>query len=123
MTVTRHGATRSPLSVHHSAGRDFVDIKDARLKEHYQRELEGDRQWPEPWISLNPAYETGGRVDDLVREGLLDPECDRIFRVKEHVEDQGRGPFTLHRHQRQAIEVARSSPAGWCTADPSRSGG
>ena len=85
-----------------------IDIKDARLKEHYQRELEGDRQWPEPWISLNPAYETGGRVDDLVREGLLDPECDRIFRVKEHVEDQGRGPFTLHRHQRQAIEVARS---------------
>lgn len=85
-----------------------IDIKDARLKEHYQRELDGDRQWPEPWISLNPAFETGGRIDDLVREGLLHPECDRIFRVKHHVDDLGSAPFTLHRHQREAIEVARS---------------
>nr|NLI49285.1 DEAD/DEAH box helicase [Propionibacterium sp.] len=85
-----------------------IDIKDARLKEHYQRELDGDRQWPEPWISLNPAFETGGRIDELVREGLLHPECDRIFRVKEHLEDPGRAPFTLHRHQREAIEVART---------------
>lgn len=85
-----------------------IDIKDARLKEHYQRELDGDRQWPEPWISLNPAFETGGRIDELVREGLLDPECDRIFRVKQHLEDPGNNPFTLHRHQREAIEVARS---------------
>jgi len=85
-----------------------IDIKDARLREHYQRELDGERQWPEPWISLNPAFETGGRIDELVREGLLDRECDRIFRVKEHLDDQGRAPFTLHRHQREAIEVARS---------------
>ncbi|QIK72254.1 DEAD/DEAH box helicase [Propioniciclava coleopterorum] len=85
-----------------------IDIKDARLREHYQRELDGDRQWPEPWISLNPAFETGGRIDDLVREGLLHPECDRIFRVKQHVDDLGSAPFTLHRHQREAIEVARS---------------
>ena len=85
-----------------------IDIKDARLKEHYQGELDGDRQWPEPWISLNPAFESGGRIDELVNEGLLDPECDRIFRVKQHLEDPGRTPFTLHRHQREAIEVARS---------------
>lgn len=26
MTVTRHGATRSPLSVHHSAGRDWAQL-------------------------------------------------------------------------------------------------
>jgi len=85
-----------------------IDIKDARLKDFYQTELDRDRQWPEPWISLNPAFETGGRIDELVRGGLLDPECDRIFRVKQHLEDPGSTPFTLHRHQREAIEVARS---------------
>ncbi len=85
-----------------------IDIKDPRLKEHYDYELDRDRQWPEPWISLNPAFASGGRVDDLVREGLLHPECDRIFRAKQHLEDQGSAPFTLHRHQREAIEVARS---------------
>ena len=85
-----------------------IDIKDARLKDFYQTELDRDRQWPEPWISLNPAFETGGRIDELVREGLLHPECDRIFRVKDHLEDLGRAPFTMHRHQRAAIEVART---------------
>lgn len=85
-----------------------IDIKDARLKHHYETELEGDRQWPEPWISLNPSFASGGRIDDLVREGLLHPECERIFRVKEHLEDPGRSPITLHRHQRQAVEVAQT---------------
>ena len=85
-----------------------LDIKDARLKDYYETELERDRQWPEPWISLNPAFETGGRVDELVREGLLHPECDRIFRVKQHLDDPGQAPLTLHRHQREAVEVARS---------------
>lgn len=83
-----------------------IDIKDARLKDYYQTELERDRQWPEPWISLNPAFATGGRVDELVRDGLLHPECERIFRVKENVDDPGRVPITLHRHQREAVEVA-----------------
>ncbi len=41
-----------------------VDIKDARLKHHYQNELDRDRQWPEPWISLNPSFATGGRIDE-----------------------------------------------------------
>lgn len=85
-----------------------IDIRDPRLKEHYDSELDRDRQWPEPWISLNPAFEGGGRIDGLVREGLLHPECDRIFRVKEGIGDDGREPITLHRHQREAVEVARS---------------
>jgi len=85
-----------------------IDIKDARLKHHYESELDGDRQWPEPWISLNPSFASGGRIDELVREGLLHPECERIFRAKEHLEDPGRSPITLHRHQRQAVEVAQT---------------
>ncbi|MCA0294168.1 MAG: hypothetical protein LCH96_02430 [Actinobacteria bacterium] len=78
-----------------------IDIKDPRLKDYYQSELDRDRQWPEPWISLNPAFETGGRIDELVRDGLLHPECERIFRVKRHVDDPGRDSITLHRHQRE----------------------
>ena len=38
--------------------------------------------------------------------GLLDPECDRIFRVKSGPDDLGTTPLTLHLHQREAIEVA-----------------
>jgi superfamily II DNA/RNA helicase len=65
-------------------------------------------QWPDPWLSLNPSFETGGTIPELVTEGLLEAECERIFRVKEAPTDPGTRPLTLHRHQREAIETARS---------------
>ena len=44
----------------------------------------------------------------MVREGLLQPECAKIFRPKNHIDDAGAQTITLHRHQREAVEVARS---------------
>ena len=86
----------------------FVDIKDARIKQHVADQLERGEQWPAPWLSLNPAFETGDSVSDLVRDGLLHEECLRIFRVKESMDDEGSHELTFHRHQRDAIEVAAS---------------
>lgn len=86
----------------------FVDVRDERIAEHVEAELAAGKQWPEPWISLNPTFEPGGRIDELVAQGLLHDECRRIFRVKTSMADQGTSPITLHRHQREAIEVARS---------------
>lgn len=85
-----------------------VDIQDKRLRQFYEDELDRNRQWPEPWVSLNPAFQPGGRIDALVQEGLLHPECDAIFRVKRSMDDRGDAPITLHQHQRDAIEVAQS---------------
>jgi ATP-dependent helicase YprA (DUF1998 family) len=59
-------------------------------------------------LSLNPSFAGGGSVAALVGEGLLDPACERIFRVKVDRHDPGSTPLTLHRHQREAVEVARS---------------
>lgn len=86
----------------------FVDVRDGRIAEHVDAELAAGKQWPEPWISLNPTFEPGGRIDELVAAGLLQDECHRIFRVKTSMNDQGTIPITLHRHQREAIEIARS---------------
>ena len=63
-------------------------------------------QWPDPWLSLNPSFESGGHVAELVAEGLLHPECERIFRVKQGADDPGNHGLTLHRHQRDAVEAA-----------------
>lgn len=85
-----------------------VDIADPRIQQYVSDQLDGDRQWPEPWLSLNPAFASGGRIDELVAGGLLHEECERIFRVKGDPED-GNGPLlTLHHHQRQAIETSAS---------------
>lgn len=86
----------------------FVDIDDSRIKEYVADQLERGEQWPNPWLSLNPAFESGGTVSDLVRQGLLDAECQRIFRVKTDLSDVGAHELTFHRHQRDAIEAARS---------------
>lgn len=85
-----------------------VDIHDRRIKQHVEEQIERGEQWPEPWLSLNPMFESGGAISELVDEGLLDPECDGIFRRKEHPADRGTKSITLHRHQREAIEAART---------------
>lgn len=86
----------------------FVSIRDKRIADFVEQQFADGVQWPHPWLSLNPSFASGGAIPDLVAEGLLHPECERIFRVKTGPTDPGRDPLILHRHQRQAIETARS---------------
>lgn len=85
----------------------FVSPRDTRIRDHIASLMDSGDQWPDPWVSLNPSFETGGSISDLVGSGVLHPECERIFRVKAKRTDPGATTLTLHRHQRQAIEVAR----------------
>ncbi|MGJ0119613.1 DEAD/DEAH box helicase [Williamsia sp. MIQD14] len=85
-----------------------VEVRNPRLKQHIDELIERGDQWPEPWLSLNPLFESGGSIEELVAEGLLGAECERIFRPKSHPEDVGDRAITLHRHQRQAIEAAQT---------------
>jgi len=84
----------------------FVQPRDARIAEFLERRQADNAQWPEPWLSLNPSFAAGGTPAEAVAAGVLDPECERIFRIKEHATDAGRDPIVFHRHQRDAIEVA-----------------
>jgi hypothetical protein len=86
----------------------FVDARDRRIAAHVAERLDSGLQWPDPSLSLNPNFASGGTITELVREQLLHPECGRIFRVKDHPDDPGRQVLRLHRHQREAVEVARS---------------
>jgi Lhr-like helicase len=86
----------------------FVDIQDSGIRDSVEDQSARGAQWPAPWLSLNPSFESGGRIDELTRGGVLHPECERIFREKQDQEDVGKASITLHRHQREAIEVARS---------------
>ncbi|WP_052434168.1 protein kinase domain-containing protein [Streptacidiphilus melanogenes] len=85
-------------------------IRDGRIEKFVEEDLDAKSQWPDPWLSLNPSFASGGAIGDLVREGVLHPECERIFQVGKS--EGGRvcdgRPLTLHRHQRDAVEVART---------------
>ena len=103
----------------------FVEPRDERVRAMLaERDSEG-RQWPEPWISLNPSFEPGGTVNELVDCGLLHAECARIFRVKTDRSDTGLGrPIASHgvcaptcwwmsSRQRGRGQLPIWSPIGW----------
>ena len=85
-------------------------IRDDRIAAFVEDDLDAKSQWPDPWLSLNPFFASGGSILELVNEGVLHPECARIFQVGKTEGGtvcDGR-PLTLHRHQREAIEIAQS---------------
>ena len=85
----------------------FIKVADDRIYREVEAELEGGALWPEPLIQLNPFFEPGGSIDDLVAEGLLQPECSRIFRIgKGEAQESGR-PIRLYKHQSESIRIAR----------------
>ncbi len=83
----------------------FVRIRDERITEKFEDSLKDCVFWPSPLIQLNPIFASGGTVADLIADGWLHPECERIFR-KGKAEGAGQ-TIRFHRHQRQAIEIAR----------------
>ena len=83
----------------------FMKIRDPRIREFVDEELASGALWPDPLIQLNPSYDSGGTIDELVSSGQLHPECARIFRRGKTNSSQG-DIIRLHEHQRRAIEVA-----------------
>jgi len=83
----------------------FIKIEDEVIGKKVQEEMEAGLLWPDPLLQLNPAFETGASIDELVEEGILHEECARIFRVGKTEIPLGR-PLRLHTHQDQAIRIA-----------------
>lgn len=81
----------------------FVKIKDERIKEKVRAELDGGALWPEPIVQLNPAFEQGDTIEDLVAKDVLDERNLEIFR------DENGEPLKLYRHQSEAIRKANQN--------------
>ena len=84
----------------------FIHVADARVRLEVTQGLAEGLLWPEPLLQLNPCFELGAWIDDLSQSSILHPDCRRIFRAKADPNDSGR-PLRLHRHQTDAVEVAR----------------
>lgn len=72
------------------------------------RKLQEGALWPEPLIQLNPAFEPGASVPDLVGRQLLHTDCRRVFAIKDESTGELIKPLRLYRHQLEAIEAART---------------
>ena len=47
--------------------RSFVKVKEPRLLEFVEQVLKDEALWPQPLIQMNPSFEPGGWIDDLVK--------------------------------------------------------
>ena len=86
----------------------FINIRDAKIQSFVDKNIEAGVLWPEPLIQLNPSFEPGAQIDELVNKKLLHPQCRQIFRRdKDKPEYKGVGrPLKLHKHQVEAIQAA-----------------
>lgn len=85
--------------------KSFIRISDRKIAQFVDEAIEGGKLWPEPLLQLNPLFEAGASVDDLVRDNILHRECGQIFRIKSASDPVGRS-LILHKHQEEAIRIA-----------------
>ncbi len=86
--------------------RSFAKIRATDISREIDAAYASGHFWPAPLIQLNPNFEPGAYIDDLVADGKLDAECAKVFRLKREDDTFGER-LLLHRHQTDAIEIAR----------------
>ena len=79
----------------------FLNIRDARVYDFVQKELNKGELWPDPLVQLNPSYAPGASLQTLIQEQVLHPDCLDYFRNKDTGES-----FQLRYHQEQAFRLA-----------------
>ena len=84
----------------------FISIADPRIWQKVDQELQGGLLWRDPLVQINPNFARGKKIDDLIEEKLLHPECGRIFRRSKKETDGSGYPLNLHLHQEEAIRLA-----------------
>ncbi len=87
--------------------RSFIQIRDLRTQREVVSALDSGLLWPDPLIQLNPAFEPGDSIDDLVDAGILHEDCGRVFRKdKEPGSNNSGKALRLYKHQSDAIRCA-----------------
>ena len=84
----------------------FIQIRDKRIREYVDQQLASGLLWPDALVQLNPAFQPGYRIDELVDEGVLHKMCRQIFRRKDEKNQTG-DSLRLHKHQEDAIRIAQ----------------
>ena len=88
--------------------RSFINIRDKRIGETVERKLREGALWPDPLIQLNPAFEPGAPIPDVVSRNLIHEECRKVFAIKSEPAGEPAQPLRLYRHQLDAVEAART---------------
>ena len=78
----------------------FINIKDEKIKEIVETEINQGKVWPEPLIQFNPSFEQGESAQSVCDKGILHPDLSKIFKN-----------YDLFKHQVEAIKKGLISKA------------
>src|SRR4051794_38324381 len=87
---------QSLIGQYASFARSFTTIRADDIRSQVEREYDSGRFWPEALVQINPHFEAGKSVAELVDEGALSASCRELF------------PISLYRHQEYALALARA---------------
>lgn len=86
--------------------RGFIHIRDQKIRDHVESGLASGLLWPDPLIQLNPAFEPGDSIDELVEARILHDECANVFQKDKQPGPNNAGKaLRLYKHQSDAIRV------------------
>src|SRR5271167_1658885 len=88
--------------------RSFTKMRSADIRARIDEQYSSDRFWPEPILQLNPHFQVGTSVRDLVAGGLLARGHCKIFPTACATSREAGPPFDLYKHQVEAIQRAAS---------------
>jgi len=100
------GLDQALIERYESFARSFSEIHAPEIRAQIDAAYTDQRFWPEPLITINPHFEAGASVDQLVAQNVLDPALSKIFAA-----GSDRKPIKLHRHQERAVAKARNADA------------
>ena len=82
----------------------YIKIKDPQIRDVVNQSLDDGLLAPAPILQLNPAYQDGESIDELVADGVLHPDCKSIF-----VNPETGAPLRFYKHQTEAFRRAARS--------------
>ncbi len=85
--------------------RSFVRFSAGDIAKLVDGEYSKGRYWPEPLVQINPNYKTGESVEQLAKDGMLEPLTAQIFQIQKTGGE--RIPVRLYKHQQDAIALAQ----------------
>ncbi len=77
----------------------FLNIDDPKIDAFVRGAVEDGLLSPDPIVQLNPSYKPGEKIETLVAEGILHPDCAKIFQFDG-------APMRFYKHQTDAIRRA-----------------
>lgn len=83
----------------------FASPRSTDIASKVQAAYDEGRFWPDPLIQINPNYRKGALIDELARQGNVEPETAQIFQTGKQEDPPCPKPIQLYCHQTAALTM------------------